>query len=466
MNSIKMLQTNYKYSFFIFLFLYIFVLTVYFLDFSFSFSDHVWSSLFVLYIIFVYIFRYINKVSLSTIYSLFYMTSILFLGGRFLAKLIGYEAPIFDISFFGNRYLQVNEINNLMFFIFLGFISLEIGLYFSKIVFKPINNISIKNNVIINKYILLLLLLLFLIFIFITLKDSFLLVITGGYLSLYEVQTFSYNASFLTIIKNIFLASVGIFLLQENKNIRNTFLFLLGVYFISTFIMGVRGGFITYLLLLFWIKSDFGLKQVNISKFLILLIIIFGFLSIVFNILSLRGEDIESVSFLNIVYGIFYNQGYTLMVFNESMRVDSYPIIPYFQSFIPGVSFLISQMVGALFPYDINFGQYLSYNLDPVLYNLGYGTGWSFFSDAYVYSSGNILFFSIFILIFSVFINFLQIKINSNLIFKLCICTIALPLFFLPRSGLYSIFPLFFYSLILFGILSLITQLFRNKGNK
>lgn len=67
-------KTNYLITLFSFLFVLVFVSIFYILDFEFKFSDFTWSLIFIGYIVFVYIFRYINKVNLVEIYSLFYIT--------------------------------------------------------------------------------------------------------------------------------------------------------------------------------------------------------------------------------------------------------------------------------------------------------------------------------------------------------------------------------------------------------
>ena len=65
-------KTNYLITLFSFLFVLVFISICYILDFEFKFSDFTWSLIFIGYIVFVYIFRYINKVNLVEIYSLFY----------------------------------------------------------------------------------------------------------------------------------------------------------------------------------------------------------------------------------------------------------------------------------------------------------------------------------------------------------------------------------------------------------
>lgn len=226
--------------------------------------------------------------------------------------------------------------------------------------------------------------------------------------------------------------------------------------------MGLRGGFICYLLLLFWYKSDFGLKKINVFKVLSLIIFVFVFLTAIFNMVSFRGEvDNENVS--DKVLSLLYAQGVTLMVFNDSMSIINYPIVPYFQNFIPGVSFVFSTLGYGVNAYEVNFGQFLSYTLDPVLFGLGYGLGWSLFSDAHVYSFGNIVFYSVFIVLFSVFINYMQNNINKNIYLKVIISSLVIPLCFLPRAGLNTVFPLIFYTVIFLLLIMFLSQILRRE---
>lgn len=451
---------NYKYSLIFFILILTVVLFVYYSGAVLFFTDYIWSVLFVIYLAVVYFFRYACNISLATIFSLFYMTSILFVGGRLLAIFLGFNGYLFDVDFFGNRYLGVNEASRLMTYLFAGFISLEIGLYLSLLLLKKqeYGNIELK----LNKFILYLLLVIFAIYALYAVQQGIVSVISGGYLALYEAQGGEYGFNFESILKTLLSASVGIFLVQEDKKIRNILLVILGFYYFGQFIMGLRGGFICYLLLLFWYKADSGLKKVNVLKVLILIMLVFIFLTAVFNLVSFRGET-GNETLSDKVLGLLYSQGVTLMVFNDSMNIDNYPIIPYFQNFIPGVSFISSVLGYGLNAYEVNFGQFLSYTLDPVLFAAGYGLGWSLFSDAHVYSFGNIILYSFFIMLFSIFINYIQNNVNKNVLLKVIATSLVIPLCFLPRAGLNSVFPLMFYTAIILLLIISLSQILRRE---
>lgn len=452
------LFNNYKYSLIFFISLLAVLFSIYYGGVVLSFTDYVWSVFFVLYLVVVYFFRYACNISLATIFSLFYMTSILFLGGRFLAIFLGFSGSLFEVDFFGSRYLGVYEASNLMFYLFSGFISLEIGLYLSLLTLK--RNAGQVIELQLNKFILYLFLVVFAVYVFYSVQQGLLSVMSGGYLALYGEQGGDYGFDITSIIKTLFTASVGAFLVQDDKRVRNILLGVLGVYYFGQFIMGLRGGFICYLLLLFWYNADYGLKKVNVIKVLTLMVGIFVFLTAIFNLVSFRGE-VGSETLSDKVLGLLYTQGVTLMVFNDSMNVGNYPIVPYFQNFIPGVSFIFSSLGYGVNTYDVNFGQFLSYTLDPVLFKMGYGLGWSLFSDAHVYSFGNIVWFSVFIMLFSIFINYLQNNVNRNVFFKVIMTSSVIPLCFLPRAGLNSVFPLMFYTAIFLFFIIFLSHILR-----
>lgn len=451
---------NYKYSLIFFILFQTVLILIYFSGTVLVFTDYVWSVLFMAYLVIVYFFRYSCRISLATIFSLFYMTSILFIAGRLLAIFFGFNGILFNVEFFGNRYLGEAEASHLMFYVFSGFVSLEIGLYLSLLVLKEKNIQHIDFKV--NKLILSLLLLIFAFYIYYSVQQGILSVISGGYLALYDAQDSSYGFEFSSIIRTLLAASVGLFLVQDDRKMRNIFLFILGGYYFGQFIMGLRGGFICYMLLLFWYNSNYGLKKVNFLKVFTLIICVFIFLTAIFNLVSFRGE-VGNETLSDKILGLVYTQGVTLMVFNDSMSVSHYPLVPYFQNFIPGVSLVLSLLGYGVNTYDINFGSFLSYTLDPVLFGLGYGLGWSLFSDAYVYSFGNMILYSVFIVLFSVFINYMQNNVNKNLFLKVIISSLVIPLCFLPRAGLNTVFPLIFYTVIFLLLIIFLNQMLRRE---
>ena len=129
MNSSFLNQFNNVYfsnniiSFIVYAIFLLIVLSLYFICFVFDFTDYTWSLIVVFYLILVYLLRWINGVNLIGIYSLFYLTTIMFLCGRFLSGFLGYsERPIFELDFFIYHLLSNAEKTTLMYYLFLGLI--------------------------------------------------------------------------------------------------------------------------------------------------------------------------------------------------------------------------------------------------------------------------------------------------------------------------------------------------------
>lgn len=457
------LKDNYLISLIFLSIFWLIFLILYISEYTLLLNDYSWSVFFVLIILIIYILRFINKVDLINLYSLFFMTSLMFIGGRFIGVFLGYDkAPIFEMDFFIYKILNDLESTKLFLIVSMGFISLEIGLYFSYLFFKKNNNT--KKLISSNKFVLYTLLIVLLFSLIQKLYTSYQAVILVGYLGLFEKQSEVYSLNIFSFLKVVFLASFGLFLSQRDYKIRAIFIILMIIYFSFDAFLGGRGGLICFLIFIAWYYYDCGRKKISISKVFIYIVAILFFLSSLFNLISLRGED-ANVNFgmYEGIIGLIYNQGFTLMVFNESMYLTDYPIIPYFQNFIPGTSFVSSLFLGPIRPYENSFASFISYSLNPSMFNAGFGLGWSFFGDSFRYGMENPILFSLFVICFSIFINYIQINIYSNIYIQVVGISLVSSILFLPRSSLSSVFPLVFYILFIYLFVALLSSLFKRN---
>lgn len=437
-------------TFFVFTTLLVISLIFYFIDFVFHLTDYMWSVIVVGYLTLVYCFRWFNRVNLISIFSLFYLTTVIFLCGRFLSGFLGYsERPIFELDFFVYHILNDVEKTNLMSYLFLGLISMELGLYTSRLFFK--RNLKEYQPLNVNLLPILFVLLVVIIFQSNVLVERILLAASGGYLELFkESQNASYSFNFMSIVTSLMMGSVGVFCILKQKRVTAIFLFFLAIYFLIAMISGSRGGFICYLLFLLWYLNDFGTKKINVVKLILYFLGILLFLNTVFYMISFREVDHVKQSFFDKILAFFYDQGVTLLVFNESMGLDGYPIAQYFQNFIPGSTFVYSLLFGPVSLENKTFVTYLNYNLNPELFSYGFGLGWAFFADAYRYSFGIIFIYIAFIAMFCIFLNWLQMNIFKSQLITVITASIVIHVLFLPRNTLATVFPLIFYVVILY----------------
>ncbi|MGT2571348.1 O-antigen polysaccharide polymerase Wzy [Acinetobacter ursingii] len=451
------LKRNYLISLVCFLIFLIFFSSCYLLDVEFQLDDYSWSVVFFLYIVFVYLFRYINKVNLVEIYSLFYFTTLLFMGGRFFAILLGYQTnPLFELDFFTYRLLNDQEKSILMYMLFLGLISLEIGYYTSKFF---LNSLPIDKNIkkIRTNILIYFLIIIVAFYVFYTTYTNINTVLKGGYLSLFvDSQNSEYKYSFLNNIQTLLYVLLGVVCLQENKKITKTYLLLLSLYFLGIIFTGSRGSFVCFILFLVWYFNDFGTKKVNAFKISIFFALIFLALNTLYYMFTLRemsGDVNANLGLYQKSLQFLYDQGVSLFVFNESMHVTGYPIHQYFQNFFPGSTFIASVLNGSISPENKSFVTYLNSQLNPQLFELGFGLGWAFFADAYQYSFGVIYFYCFFIAFFSFFINWLQLHMYRSRIIMVISSSILIHILFLPRGTLNTVFPLILYILVFYFII-------------
>lgn len=459
MSTISAYKSNNLISFLFLLIIWFIFVALMFLDVTLNLSDYEWSCIFFSIIIIIYFLRYINKVNIVSLYSIFFLTTIFFIGGRFVAVFLGYiTEPIFEIHFFVDHRLNNYEASILFYWVILGFLSLELGFYINRLCTTQQSSSEFKNLFVgNNKYII------YLIFFLIAasqLHQTFVAlqkVASGGYGVLYAKQGESINYSFdiSGFITTIAAALSGIFLVQNSKKIRVLFLILLGVINFTGIVMGGRGGFISFILFLIWYSYDYGNKKASTAKFLMSVIGIMIFLTVIVQTFSYREvESTGSSVYGNIIYFI-YSQGISLMVFNESMGVEKYPINAYFQNFIAGFTFFYSTFIHPVPAHEANLVQYNSYILNPSEYSRGFGLGWSLFSEGYLYGLRNPILYSIFLATFSYILNYLQTNINKNIYIKIIALTVVLRIFTLPRGTFNDIVPLLYYTFALFFIIRL-----------
>lgn len=425
-----------------------------FLEVTLNLSDYQWSCVFTSIMVIIFLLRYVNKINIVSLYSLFFITTILFLGGRFLSIFLGYDkAPLFEIDFFTYHKLNNYESSMLFYWLMIGLYSLEIGFYISRLMIKErsYKNIKLHNN----KVILYLLLLILYIFTIQQLISNFQLVISGGYLALYANQgeLTNYTYSFTAFVQILSLATLGIYLSQDNRKLRNLFIIFLILINVSSVIMGGRGGFSAFIIFLIWYFYDYGNRKANPLKVVSYGSLLLIFLSVLVKFISLRDLNTETTSVIGQILEFLYGQGITLMVFNESMGVENYPINAYFQNFIAGFSFFYSRLVEDIPFYKLSFNSYNSYSINSAEFLQGYGMGWSLFSDAYLHGLRNPILYSIFLAVFSYLLNYLQINLNKSIYSKIIAISLFIPIMTLPRAGLNNVIPIAYYVIVMYWVI-------------
>ena len=414
---------------------------------------------------------YVWKMKQLSAFCLFLLTfAFLFIGGRFWAKLIDDKYIIQSGTFFEPEILS-NELwykTLILLLLFLYGAVIGYSLWRDKSNIKSeihlrndTRNISINRNEKINK-VLKNLFYILAIYTICESVSSFMIAFSGGgYLSLYAGQSKSYTTGG-SLAQTILYALFGIAMAIGSKQNKIRYIFLFTIQSLITIAIGSRGSLGALLLFFLWLYAQN--KPIRLSK-----IILLGCLAL-FLLLFLASISIRAAgqgpndNIHEILSLFFYQQGISLAVFAQSMDID-YPIIPYFQSFIPGFSALYSIISGQmLHGYDVSFNTYLAYYLNPELFYEGYGLGWTLMSDIYCFSQGWYIPFFMLSIGFGYISRYLEERRNSSNIVAAIYYSIFLRYLILPRASVSTIAPLAVYVIIVYFTLKCFSQLLQTRS--
>lgn len=374
--------------------------------------------------------------------------------GRFFSVLLdgSYLASIFCINFIFYYCSSLDEAYKLIIYLNL------ILIFFSLAFILPIKNNNINNENIffnLNKSKILVIFFMGLLSTFYLIFENFnkiQMVMSSGYLALYEGQSEDYETPYSLVLNAISIASLALlFSLKEfslnSKKIFNILFFTVAFKFLMAIGTGSRSHFIAGLILLIW--YIFHDKKLNFKHY-IFLFLSFFITSVSVNYLaSLSGarviDNIERNFFENIAY-IFYNQGTSLMVFDISLKYSDYPILGFWKVIFPGIQ-VFYNIFGITDRKDFNWSSYVVYKENYAAYMNGNGLGWSIYSDFYAFSFGFIPLFCVIIFCFSRFI--LKVITSKNLYFNGIVLIMITVFFTINRSSISGfIFILIIYTLM------------------
>lgn len=386
------------------------------------------------------------------VFFLFYLTFGLFIGGCFWAYIFDNRLTLFEPTFFFNYTFSYEWKLELMDYIIGFMIFSVIGYYISKkyslkIVYTP--SIDCITRECIDKKLMRLFPFMLCLILYSSVQFIF-EGLSGGYLSHFvENVNNEYSGSglskWLSVFSSIFL---GLAITFGKKKTKIFYLGLFGVQALSNLYVGSRSSFGVFILFLLWLYSE--KYKINILK--LFLLVVFGMLLLLwlfsFSIRQTTTGQID-ISLKDSILAFIYSQGVSLMVFDASRIIKDYPLLPYFQTFLPGVSFIYNLLPGTiLHAYDISFSNYMCYSLNPKLFLNGAGLGWSILSDLRIFSFGIFGGYLFLTFIFGYFTGIIETWSTKNEFYKYLLISLATSFLLLPRGGLYSIFPMLLYIFI------------------
>lgn len=423
-------------------------------------SDLIFSILYaVIQMISVYLIWQVSERRLG-LFLLFQMTFALFIGGRFITYLLGYEEDIFQPTFFYGYLVSPERKKEIVMYVLL-FIT------FSTIGYCMIRNKSIKPYINIHmseqlkRGVIQLAKWLFPLFCIYVLYNSISTLRAamsgGGYLTMYMDQTNDYSGGG-KMISNLILLFFCFSFISNNKRLQLQYLLL---YLLNAFVfllIGSRGAIGSMFLFLIWLYSlnhKISLKKTAFYTLLSMLLLLYAFS------FSVRSQDVDyqfsPKDLYDIILDFVYNNGISLMVFDASRLLDDYPITGFIQTFIPGTVYIWTLFTGIVKPEDLLFTAHLVNELNPVLFNDGYGLGWTVLSDLYLFSFyGNIVIFTLLSLLLGYSAGCLEKFSEDHTFYKFILLYIFMPTLILPRAIIaavinqvvYAIFYLIIFKLL------------------
>lgn len=425
--------------------------------------DSIYSSIFCLYYLLTLYTIWVSGNKQIQPYLLFYLTFGLFIGGRFWANLMGYEGDIWKPTYFYSYGIsQEHKINLLRQVI--GFMCCSsIGYVLSK-KYIAINKLKIdisfssktihQINVTLKYFYVF-----FAIYVLWTYSAKLILALEAGYLSLYIGKQTSEHATGASLIDALLNVSVGLAMGYGDSKNRCNYLFLLIMISLFMVVIGSRASLGVTLLLLLWIYAQY--HKISLIKLFLSCIGCMCALLLVFSFSirqSAAGSQFSNLWDLILIF--LYDQGISLMVFDASQLIDSYPILAYYTRFFPGVGGIAGLFAGeAFYPQELSFGGYMCYVLNPSLYLAGQGLGWTLLSDIYLFSFRLLPVFFLLSICWGYLIGKLEYWAEHSRFFKSYIYISIVGLLMVPRASIAGIFPYIFYLLAYLFVMVFFIQL-------
>lgn len=402
------------------------------------------------------------KKSQITPFFLFLVTfSFLFIGGRFWAFLISPDEGLFDLqrgTFLIRESIKTPHFTSTLVWVICFFILAIYG-YFIK---KRKTSLSVSfPNFQINRTLKLLFWPLAAFSLLVKIFDFKYALENGGYLAMYEGQNETYS-SFSSLGTTVLYILWGMSFVFGDKQVKRRYFILLFLYTFITILIGSRGAFGSFLMFALWIYSL--KKKIKIIKLTVIGGFLFTLLLFVFSF-SIRESGAGDVSETDALSAFLYSQGVTLLVFDQTRDVASFPVVAYFQAFIPGATFLYTHLFNpSAYPYDLTFDAYISNLINPKEYANGHAVGWSILGDVYVFSGGNILIFALLSILFGMLCAYIENNCSKKPFFAVLVYAVFLKFMILPRAGINTIVPFIWYIAVLYLLIVIFPQILRKKS--
>lgn len=395
------------------------------------------------------------------LFFLFFLTFGLFIGGSFWASVFNRDLTPFEPTFYYDYYINYDRKIDIVTYVMCFMVMSTLGYIYAhnwKIRSNQRPHVNRIQKRRINKLLTLISIPFGLFIIGFSLK--FVIEgLQGGYLTHFlGAQNNEYSGSSLqSVIIQWSTILLGLAVAFGSKRNKRVYIIFYAIQAMANLFVGSRSTFGVLLLLLLWLYSDF--HKVNLKKIfiglggsLVLLLFLFS--------LSIRQMDKEQLPVFESIMAFIYVQGMSVMVFDTSRLITDYPLLPYFQCFIPGSSFIYGHLfTDHLNPWETTFTNYMCYSLNAEMFSNGYGLGWSILADLYIFSQQELVIFMLLSVCWGILIGNLEIRTQNNLFYRYVSVALSTSIMLLPRGGFNSFFPLLIYICVFWMILNFFISL-------
>lgn len=398
-----------------------------------------------------FVFFYVTKIHGFSLYAIYLIGFALFLGGGHLSNVLTHsESFCFDFGYYYclGKYDEMKLFSLVYYSLLCSFVGYEV---------LKIKSVRLNSHAKFNKIVITLLFICFAFVMFYLIKSMLAKISLAnlyGYLSLYSDQAGdSIKLPIELFFMGFCIATLSCFF--SIKELYGSFFFkcsLLAFVIVSliSILTGSRGGITSMFFIIIWLK--FAHKKFNYRYYIYTVVVMIGVIYGVNFLLTFTSRSAVEADFFELLGSVFSSQGITLMVFDLSSKTDGYPLLGYIKYIFPGSQYLLN-MMNSVSLHEYSFPHYLTHFYAPNLYSQGYGFGWSFLGDLYVFSFGIIPIFLAFNFIFGMALKYIQ---SSNTFYMrgLSFC-LASQIFVLSRASLSTVIMLVLMYSILYSLMKM-----------
>lgn len=401
-------------------------------------------------------------------------TLALFFGGRFLARLIGIDAPVFADDNFIPMTLSGKEAVGLMLAVSTTLLLIHLGYLASLQAFargwlKPATDQAhaalVPGTVV--------LLVISGAAAGLGLYQNYLACMDLGYMGVYRDQGTDNLLRFASIGQYGLLIGLGLAFASGRRWLEAVALLLVSIYYTAYLGFGVRSGFIALALFIVWVVHV-RVRRLGLASLAMIGggLFLIAQLSLFYSCRDLGAQAVaepktayqtqpKSSYGLTSLGWFLYLQGSTLVYTGAALRIEDYPATAVAQSLVPGFSQVWSRIDPKVPTADYYFPHVLARAYSAEKFEQGYGIGWSMVADIHAYAQRLPPLAWILPIVIGFGLASLSRLAASSALAAGALATIFMKLMMLPRAGLYSIIPYLLAYLILFAAAQAAARLWR-----